>query len=379
MISTAMMTSRRVVSSEVGDWASIGYGLTAAYEPMTITESNVVSALSETQAIVVYRADGVGKVRVIENDSGTDITAGPSYSFAGTAPTGGYGACALTSTTAIITYTKYGSPNIGVAVLATITPGTKEIAFGSPFTFEASASASSTHAARISDTKALITYRAIDSGTINSYGKAVVVDAAGTVGTTVVFDIDNLMKVESSMLSVSGFITLYSKFSFLYAIYGEISGTTITFPESAVKVSNDILNGTSHSIAALSSTLAMVCFSSATTTKALGLSVSAGVITPTLETAINDFPASTVCVIKTVNNQSLLVFKSYEDGVYANMTAAIISYGTIYPIMTHKAPFTTVPVQYLGLTKMSDDKSIFVFRVASSSPYYGAAKMLYSD
>lgn len=358
---------------------SLGYGLTAAYEPLTITEKNVVSALSETQAIVVYMANGVGKARVIENDSGTDITAGSSYSFAGTAVTGGYGVCALTSTTAIITYTNYESSNIGVAVLATITPGTKEIAFGSPFTFEASTSASSTHAARISDTQALITYRAKDSVTMNSYGKAVVVSSAGTVGTAVVFDTDDLVKVESSMLSASGFITLYSKFSFLYAIYGAISGTTITFPESAVKVSNDTLNGASHSIAALSSTLAMVGFSSATTTKALGLSVSAGVITPTLETAISDFPASTVCVIKTVNNQSLFVFKSYVDGVYANTTAAIINYGTIYPIMTYKAPFTTVPVQYFGLTKMSDDKSMFVFRVASSSPYYGAAKMLYSD
>ena len=377
MISSAIMRSRRVVSSEVGDWASLGYGLTAAYEPLTITENNVVSALSETQAIVVYRVDGVGRVRVLENDSGTDITAGPSYSFAGTAPTGGYGACALTSTTAIITYASYDS-SIGVAVLATITPGTKQIAFGSPFTFEASLSAT-THAARISDTQALITYRVIDPETYDSYGKAVVVDSAGTVGTAVVFDIDKPVKVESSMLSASGFITLYSKFSFLYAIYGAISGTTITFPESAVKVSNDTLRGTSHSIAALSSTLAMVCFSSATTTKALGLSVSAGVITPTLETAISDFPGSEICVIKTVNNQSLFVFKSYEDGVYANTTAAIISYGTIYPIMTHKAPFTTVPFQFFGLTKMSDDKSIFVFRVESSSSYYGAAKMLYSD
>lgn len=339
---------------------------------------NAISALSDAQCIVVYMDGGAsyyGKSRVLEI-GGTTITAGSEATLKATAMHG-LSVGALTATKAIASYCDVYSDYAGKGKVATITTATKAISFGTEYEFDSSAVGSSIVTARISDTAALVVYRTWTPGTSNSGGSACLVTLDGTNGvpeTPVVFETGNVSAVDVCMLSDTAFIVAYISNGYGRVIYGAISGTTVSFPVSNMYLESDSISMGGISIAGLSSTKAMACFST-DYAKARVFTVSGTTITPGGTVVLAPTKGLYTDAVKISETQAMCLYKNYSSPYYG--TGCVVTSEAATPTKRPIAVFNSAVTNYIAATQIASDKIVVAYSDYAGSPYEGTAKVLY--
>jgi hypothetical protein len=227
------------------------------------TNSTSVTALSDTQAIVVYRDYGNSSygtaVPLTLNPDGT-ITAGSEVVF-NAAATNFTSVTPMSDTKAIVVYRDNGNSDYGTAVPLTLNPdGT--ITAGSEEVFNA-ATTNYTSVTALSDTKAIVVYR--DYGN-SSYGTAVPLtlnpDGTITAGSEVVFNAAATYYTSVTALSDTKAIVVYRDYG--NSDYGTAVPLTLNPDGTLTTGSEEVFNAAATyytSVTALSDTKAIVVYS----------------------------------------------------------------------------------------------------------------------
>lgn len=334
-----------------------------------------MGALSDSHCILSYMDGGssyYGKAKVI-GVSGTTITAGSEYTFK-SAAMHGCAVGALTSTAAIFAYCDAGTSYAGKGRACAINTGTKTIAYGSEFEFDSEAIGSSMVVARISDTQALCVYRVWFPGTSNSEGRACVLTTSATAGTPATFDIGNVSIVDVCMLSSTAFIISYISNGLGRIIYGAISGTTVTFPVSNQYLESNSIAMGGISIAMLSSTKAIACFST-DYIKARVLTVSGTTITKGGTVVLAPTKGLYPKVAKISETQAMCLYKSYNSPFYG--IGCVVTAEASTPTKKSIVTFNAAETNYIAAAQIAADKIAVAFSDYAAAPYEGTVKILY--
>jgi len=319
---------------------------------------------------VVLKADGTIEV-VASAGAGTVISAGSPTVFE-SADSEWNSVTRLTDTKAIVTYRDNGNSGYGTACILTVSGSS--ITAGTPIVFE-SASTYYISVIRLTDTKALVAYQ--DRGN-SSYGTANVINVSGTsitVGTPVVFNSASSEYVSSTMLNSTKVLVVYrnggnaGKGTSRILTVQAGSGTNISV-SAAVLFENASVYYTA--VTAVSATKAIVAYYdygnsqvfTACVLDVSGTSITAG--TPANVTTTSGIGAH-IAITALSTTKALIAYQDngnsgYGTAVVVTVSGTSISAGT--PLVLRSAD-----VEYSSAATLTATKAMVVYRDNGNSNY----------
>ena len=311
---------------------------------------------------VVLKADGTIEV-VASAGAGTVISAGSPTVFE-SADSEWNSVTRLTDTKAIVTYRDNGNSGYGTACILTVSGSS--ITAGTPIVFE-SASTYYISVIRLTDTKALVAYQ--DRGN-SSYGTANVINVSGTsitVGTPVVFNSASSEYVSSTMLNSTKVLVVYrnggnaGKGTSRILTVQAGSGTNISV-SAAVLFENASVYYTA--VTAVSATKAIVAYYdygnsqvfTACVLDVSGTSITAG--TPANVTSTAGIGRLSITTLTTT--KALVVYQDNGNSGYGSSRVITVSGSSISAGST--TIFESASTSSIAVTKLTDTKGLVTYR-----------------